>query len=113
MPPALPRNGSDPLKSQGAEKPMRRVSSVSPNVGTKKVLNWESGDLGHLDLTLPTTSCGGLLGEGETSKVKVGRKLSSLSSIHAKESSNICLHSSNDGELTSFETSLLALTTGC
>lgn len=48
-----------------------------------------------------------------TSKVKVVRKLSSLSSIHSEESSNICLHSSNDGELTSFGTSLLVLTTGC
>lgn len=37
------------------------------------------------------------------------RKLSCLSSIHAQESSNICLHSSNDGELTPFRTSLLAL----
>lgn len=105
MPPALLRNGSGPLKPQGAEKPMKSGSSVSPNVGTKKALNWVSG---HCQLR----PVGAFPGQ-EDLKGQSGQEAFIPVQHPFKETSNICSHFSNDGELTSFGTSLLALKTGC
>lgn len=78
----------------------------------------DSLDLSHTSASSPAhvTSNPILWGPfrgGGTSKVKVVRRLLSLSSIHSQMYSNSCFHSSNIGELTLLETTLKTLRARC